>query len=209
MWGRVGKLIPVRSTARKIVSGFRDGRHELSPLCPGACGARPRLVGDSIRLRRGHLRGHRQKARPARACRFRDGPARDPGKSPRAGCLGHHHQSFKFGHDVRRASRTPLISPGRKPVEGFVLFPPHFMGRWIAARRRDGGAPRQRRCVSDTLHCLPALTRRPLRPAADAAAHFPTMWGRKRALMLSPDLFRGLAAFRMQVQPGPCVFDVL
>ena len=95
---------------------------------------------------------------------FETGPARDPGKSPRAGCLGHHHQSFKFGHDVRRASRTPLISPGRKPVEGFVLFPPHFMGRWIAARRRDGGAPRQRRCVSDTLHCLPALTRRPLRP---------------------------------------------
>ncbi len=33
--------------------------------------------------------------------------------------------------DVRRASRTPLIAPGRKPVEDFVLgaFPPHFMGR--------------------------------------------------------------------------------
>ncbi len=26
---------------------------------------------------------------------FETGPARDPGKSPRAGCLGHHHQSFK------------------------------------------------------------------------------------------------------------------
>ena len=125
VWGRGRKLIPALSTARKIVSGFRDGRHELSPLCPGACGARPRLVGDSIRLRRGHLRGHRQKARPARACRFRDGPARDPGKSPRAGCLGHHHQSFKSGHDVRRASRTPLIAPGRKPVEDFVLSEDH------------------------------------------------------------------------------------
>ena len=89
------KLIPAGSTARMLADGFRDGRHELSPLCPGACGARPRLVGDSIRLRRGHLRGHRQKARPERACRFRDGPARDPGKSPRAGCLGHHHQTFK------------------------------------------------------------------------------------------------------------------
>ncbi len=113
--GRVGKLIPTPSFALTIVSGFRDGRHELSPLCPGACGARPRLVGDSIRLRRGHLRGHRQKARPDRACRFRDGPARDPGKSPRAGCLGHHHQTFKSGHDLRRASRTPLIAPGFCP----------------------------------------------------------------------------------------------
>ena len=91
-----------------LADGFRDGRHELSPLCPGACGARPRLVGDSIRLRRGHLRGHRQKARPARACRFRDGPARDPGKSPRAGCLGHHHQSFKSGHTMSAVHPAPL-----------------------------------------------------------------------------------------------------
>ena len=93
-----------------LADGFRDGRHELSPLCPGACGARPRLVGDSIRLRRGHLRGHRQKARPARACRFRDGPARDPGKSPRAGCLGHHHQSFKSGHAMSAVHPAPLSS---------------------------------------------------------------------------------------------------
>jgi len=28
-------------------------------------------------------------------------------------------------HDVRRASRTPLISPGRKPVEDFVLGEDH------------------------------------------------------------------------------------
>ena len=46
---------------------------------------------------------------------FETGPARDPGKSPRAGCPGHHHQTFKSGHDVRRASRTPLISPGFCP----------------------------------------------------------------------------------------------
>ena len=78
-WGRGRKLIPALSFALTIVIGFRDGRHELSPLCPGACGARPRLVGDSIRLRRGHLRGHRHKARPARACRFRDGARKGPG----------------------------------------------------------------------------------------------------------------------------------
>ena len=166
MWGQQGKLIPARSFALTIVIGFRDGRHELSPLCPGACGARPRLVGDSIRLRRGHLRGHRHKARPARACRFRDGPARDPGKSPRAGCLGHHHQTFKSGHDVRRASRTPLIAPGRKLVEGFVLtrLSSPFYGevdRRKAARRR-GAAP--------AASCLrqapppPGAPRRPLRP---------------------------------------------
>ncbi len=48
------------------------------------------------------------------------------------------------------------------PVEGFVLcrFPPHSMGRWIAARRRDGGAPRQRRYVDAKLY----------RPGADAPA---------------------------------------
>ena len=57
--------------------------------------------------------------------------------------------------------------------------------------------------VSATSSTAPALTRRPLRPAADAAAHFPTMWGRKRALMLSPDVFRGLPAFQEEALPGP------
>ena len=50
---------------------------------------------------------------------FETGPARDPGKSPRAGCLGHHHQTFKSGHDVRRASRTPLIALGAQRRGGF------------------------------------------------------------------------------------------
>ena len=97
---------------------------------------------------------------------FETGPARDPGKSPRAGCPGHHHQTFKSGHDVRRASRTPLIAPGRKLVEGFVLtrLSSPFYGevdRRKAARRR-GAAP--------AASCLrqapppPGAPRRPLRP---------------------------------------------
>ena len=202
------KLIPARSSAPILADGFRDGRHELSHLCPGACGARPRLVGDSIRLRRGHLRGHRQKARPARACRFRDGPARDPGKSPRAGCLGHHHQHFKFGHDVRRASRTPLIAPGRKLVEGFVLtrLSSPFHGevdRRQAARRR--GAASAAVCLRQAPPSPGAHAPAPSTPPSPRLrrAHFPTMWGRKRALMLSPDVFRGPVAFQMQAQPGP------
>ena len=76
---------------------------------------------------------------------FETGPARDPGKSPRAGCPGHHHQTFKSGHDVRRASRTPLISPERKLVEGFVLtrLSSPFYGevdRRKAARRRGAAS---------------------------------------------------------------------
>ena len=55
---------------------------------------------------------------------FETGPARDPGKSPRAGCPGHHHQTFKSGHDVRRASRTPLIAPG---------FCPWRISCWVAS----------------------------------------------------------------------------
>ena len=184
--GGYRKLIPTGSTARMLADGFRDGRHELSPLCPGACGARPRLVGDSIRLRRGHLRGHRQKARPARACRFRDGPARDPGKSPRAGCLGHHHQTFKS--DTRCPPRIPHPSHRSRAQArgGFRADTPFLPIPWGGGSPQGGeteGRRGTRRCVSDTLHRLPALRAGPpkntWRPAANAAAHFPMEWGRK------------------------------
>ena len=130
----MGKLIPAGSSAPILADGFRDGRHELSHLCPGACGARPRLVGDSIRLRRGHLRGHRQKARPARACRFRDGPARDPGKSPRAGCLGHHHQTFK-SDTMSAVHPAPLSYLQGSARGGFCADTPFLPISW------GGGSP--------------------------------------------------------------------
>ena len=51
-------------------------------------------------------------------------------------------------HDVRRASRTPLIAPGRKPVEGFVLgaitrhrFPRIYSGAQWRFRCRLNRAP--------------------------------------------------------------------
>ncbi len=92
---------------------------------------------------------------------------------------------LQIGHDVRRASRTPLIAPGRKPVEGFVLtrLSSPFHGevdRRQAARRR--GAASAAKC----------LRHAPLPPGAHAPApstppsprlwraHFPTLWGRKR-----------------------------
>ena len=127
---------------------------------------------------------------------FETGPARDPGKSPRAGCPGHHHQTFKSGHDVHRASRTPLISPGRKLVEGFVLtrLSSPFYGevdRRKAARRR-GAAP--------AASCLrqapppPGAPRRPLRPLLRQGYGGPTSpWNGKKER----------AAFQVQAPRGP------
>ena len=108
--------------ARILADGFRDGRHELSPLCPGTCGACPRCGGDI----RQHRQDHRQ-GRPAltpdrvRPSGFGTGPARAPGKSPRAGCPGH-HLTYTSTRRCPAASRTPPIAPGRQPVEGFSLL---------------------------------------------------------------------------------------
>ena len=66
--------------------GFRDGRHELSHLCPEASGACPRLGCDTPKLRQG--------VRPGRGA-LNDRPHlpvvletgwRQPGKTPRTGC---------------------------------------------------------------------------------------------------------------------------
>ena len=199
------KLIPARSTARKIVSGFRDGRHELSPLCPGACGARPRLVGDSIRLRRGHLRGHRQKARPARACRFRDGPARDPGKSPRAGCLGHHHQHFKS--DTMSAVHPAPLSylQGASPWRVLCCFLPISWG----GGSPPGGETEGRRVSGVMLMpsstASPALTRRPLRPLLRQGYGGPTSphGGEERERGAFPGLVPGPAGVSGGGSSGP------
>ena len=78
---------------------------------------------------------------------FETGPARDPGKSPRAGCLGHHHQTFKSDTMSAVHPAHPLIAPGHKLVEDFVLgaFPPHSMGR--GTREAGEGRRGTRRCV--------------------------------------------------------------
>ena len=113
--------------------------------------------------------------------------------------------NLQIGHDVRRASRTPLISPGRKLVEGFVLtrLSSPFYGevdRRKAARRR-GAAP--------AASCLrqapppPGAPRRPLRPAANAAAHFPMKWGRKRVWRF-PRIYSGVwRRFRRRLSQAP------
>ena len=66
---------------------------------------------------------------------FETGPARDPGKSPRAGCPGHHHQTFKSGHDVRRASRTPSHRSRAQARGGFCADTPFLPIPW------GGGSP--------------------------------------------------------------------
>jgi len=88
--------------------GFRDGRHELSQLCPGTCGACPRDGCDNPKLRQG--------VRPGRGA-LNDRPhlpgalesgARASGKSPRAGCRGHHgHRRPPTGHPGVRRHPVP------------------------------------------------------------------------------------------------------
>ena len=48
-------LIRPLSFTRTIADGFRDGRHELSPLCPGACGACPRSFREGARKGSGQV----------------------------------------------------------------------------------------------------------------------------------------------------------
>ena len=127
---------------------------------------------------------------------FETEPARDPGKSPRAGCLGHHHQTFKSGHDVRRASRTPLIAPGFCPWRiSCFLISKHtvFPG---SAQRCPGPTGRGSRFTQQGRSRICSLP-------AQACIREKWEWEEKDALMLPPDLFRGLAAFQMQAQPGP------
>jgi len=87
---------PRRTKSRKLILppfdpwetslGFRDGRHELSHLCPEASGACPRVGCDTPKLRQG--------VRPGRGA-LNDRPHlpdalesgwRQPGKTPRTGC---------------------------------------------------------------------------------------------------------------------------
>ncbi len=108
---------PRRTKSRKLIlplagpwdtaCGFRDGRHELSHLCPETSGACPRLGSDIPMLRQG--------VRPGRGA-LNDRPHlpdalesgwRQPGKTPQAGCRGHH------GHR-RPATRTPRCPPASR-----------------------------------------------------------------------------------------------
>ena len=63
----------------------------------------------------------------------------------------------------------------------------------------------QRRCVSDKLHRLPALRAGPFDPSFAKAMEgpLPHKVGKKSTEPLSPDLFRGLAAFQKEAQPDP------
>ena len=78
-------ILPPRPPAHNAL-GFRDGRHELSHLCPEASGACPRVGCDTPKLRQG--------VRPGRGA-LNDRPHlpdalesgwRQPGKTPRTGC---------------------------------------------------------------------------------------------------------------------------
>ncbi|GLK53198.1 hypothetical protein GCM10017621_27060 [Maricaulis virginensis] len=65
--------------------------------------------------------------------------------------------------------------------------------------------PRQRRCVSDRLHRLPALRAGPFDPSFARAMEgpLPHKVGKKERVTLSPDLFRGPVAFREEAPPDP------
>ena len=64
---------------------------------------------------------------------FETEPARDPGKSPRAGCLGHHHHTSK--PDTRCPPCIPHPSHRSRvlPVEDFVL--PHLQTHSFSRKR--------------------------------------------------------------------------
>ena len=123
---------------------------------------------------------------------FETGPARDPGKSPRAGCLGHHHQSFKS--DTRCPPRIPHPSHRSRAQArgGFgVSSSPNtrfFPEARSAVRDRLDAAHASRRSVDPgSAACL-----RRLKPApAKAGGREKREREEKDTLMLSPDLFRG------------------
>ncbi len=105
--------------------------------------------------------------------------------------------------DVRRASRTPLIAPGAQRRGGFRAVSSPFHGevdRRPAARRR--GAASAALCQRQAPP-PPGASRRPLRPAANAAAHFPTQWGRKREWRF-PRIYSGVwRRFRCRLSRAP------
>ena len=83
---KISQTYPRLSAPSDNALGFRDGRHELSHLCPETSGACPRIGDDIPKLRQG--------VRPGRGA-LNDRPhlpgalesvARASGKSPRTGC---------------------------------------------------------------------------------------------------------------------------
>ncbi len=105
--GNFHKTYPRPSIPSDNALGFRDGRHGPCHLCPETSGACPRLGDDIPMLRQG--------VRPGRGA-LNDRPHlpgalesgwRQPGKTPQAGCRGHH------GHR-RPATRTPRCPPASR-----------------------------------------------------------------------------------------------
>ena len=131
-------------------------------------------------------------------------PARDPGKSPRAGCLGHHHQSFK-SDTMSAVHPAPLSSLQGSARGGFCADTPFLPISWgggspqsgeTEGRRVSGGVSATSSTASRRSRAGPfdpRLTPRPTSPHV----------GKKERALLSPDSFRGLAAFQAEVQPGP------
>ena len=111
------KLIRTPSTASDNALGFRDGRRELSHLCPETSGACPRVGCDIPKLRQG--------VRPGRGA-LNDRPhlpdalesgARASGKSPRTGCWRCHVFQIKPVDGIGRHP-VPLSSLRRESVRG-------------------------------------------------------------------------------------------
>jgi|GEM_PF-1986380 len=153
VWGGcLKKTYPHPSPPGDNALGFRDGRHELSHLCPEASGACPRLGCDSPKLRQG--------VRPGRGA-LNDRPhlpdalesvARASGKSPRTGCRGHHgHRRRPPGHPGVQRHPVPSLTSAQMRTETKMcaVVPasadPHRRHPTVAAMPRSGGPALPRR----------------------------------------------------------------
>jgi len=132
--------------------GFRDGRHELSHLCPETSGACPRLGSDIPKLRQGVRPGRGALTdRPHLPDALESG-ARASGKSPRTGCRGHH------GH-----RRPPTGHPGvrRHPVPSHPSAPWRAETDWRARYRETcpcyGDWPTRRLAAHRAKGCGPPI----------------------------------------------------
>ncbi len=124
------KLILTPFDPWETALGFRDGRHELSHLCPGTCGACPHIGDDIPKFRQG--------VRPGRGA-LNDRPHlpdalesgwRQPGKTPCAGCL------LKRPYENQR-----FIGLGRYPAPSSCPNRQAPRRGAVSACRGAGGAP--------------------------------------------------------------------
>ena len=113
--------------------------------------------------------------------------------------------NLQIGHDVRRASRTPSHRSRAQARGGFCADTPFLPIPW------GGGSPQggetEGCCISGDVSATgstaPGASRQPLRPAANAAAHFPMKWGRKRVWRF-PRIYSGVwRRFRRRLSQAP------